>query len=266
MHQQAIIACISYLYRYSKKLLQVTENTGEQVAEAFKPRWYSVFFNPAYFIRLYLYKHIQQNASYISGTVLDFGSGKKPYRSLFTNAVNYIGVDYETEVSRKLGYRSADVYYDGKTIPFENNYFDAAFSSEVMEHVFNTDEILAEINRVLKPGGYFLFTCPFFCPEHEQPFDFARYTSFALKHLMDKHGFEVVRYEKTGSFIESITQSIVMYLHFFIPHKPAALKAIFFTIFITPFLLAGIVFSKILPARIKRNDLYLNNVMLARKI
>lgn len=243
----------------------MANNTGEDIVEAFRPRWYSVFFNASYFIRLLLYKSIKKNAPNLHGTLMDFGCGNKPYQSLFTNVSTYIGVDYETEVSKKNQYFSADVHYDGKTIPFENNHFDSVFSSEVMEHIFNPDEILAEINRVLKPGGHFLFTCPFFWQEHEQPFDFARYTSFALKHLMDKHGFEIVSYEKTGSYLECIIQSIVVYLYFMIPHKPKILERVLFLIFITPLLLVGILLSKILPAKIKRSDLYMNNVMLARK-
>lgn len=243
----------------------MANQSGADIVEAFRPRWYSVFFNAAYFTRLGLYNAIAKHAPELSGNLMDFGCGHKPYKSLFTNVSSYTGVDYETEVSKKNQYFSADVFYDGKTIPFENNHFDSAFSSEVLEHVFNPDEILAEINRVLKPGGLFLFSCPFFWQEHEQPFDFARYTSFALKHLMDKHGFEIVSYEKTGSYIECILQSIVVYLYFLIPHKPKILERILFLVFITPFILLGILLGKILPEKVKRKDLYLNNVMVARK-
>jgi SAM-dependent methyltransferase len=235
-----------------------------KVREAFMPRWYSVFFNPFYLIRRSLFKGIQRNKSYIQGKVLDFGCGSKPYISLF-NCESYTGLDYATEVSEKNTKLAADVFYDGKTIPFEANLFDSVFSSEVLEHVFNPGEILDEINRVMKPGGHLVLTCPFFWPEHEQPYDYARYSSFGLKHLIGEHGFEVVAYEKTGSYFECLLQGWVLYLYYFIPHKPKALEAIFFTIFITPFLLLGLLLAAILPKRVKRSDFYLNNIIVARK-
>lgn len=234
------------------------------VGESFRPRWYSVFFNPFYIIRRDLYKSLQQNAGFLHGDILDFGCGSKPYAGLF-NVASYTGLDYQTEVSDKNSNLQADVFYDGVTVPFPDNHFDGVFSSEVLEHVFNPDVILPELHRVLKPGGHFMFTCPFFWPEHEQPYDYARYTSFALHHLMEKHGFEVVRFEKTGSYFESVHQAIILYLYFFIPHRPRFLLVLFFTLFITPWVLAGIFWPRILPKRVLRKDLYLNNLMLAKK-
>ncbi len=236
----------------------------QQVREAFNPRWYSIFFNPFYIIRTRLYRAIARNIHYMRGTVLDFGCGSKPYISLF-DVDKYIGLDFETEVSKKNSNLSADVFYDGVTIPFPKDHFDSIFSSEVLEHVFNPDVILAEMQRVLKPGGHILLTCPFFWPEHEQPYDYARYSSFALKSLFDKHGFEVVNYEKTGSYFESMVQGMALYVYYFIPHKPKVVEAIFFTVFITPFLILGLLVAKILPRRISRSDLYLNNVIVAKK-
>ncbi|HXS35856.1 MAG TPA: methyltransferase domain-containing protein [Flavipsychrobacter sp.] len=238
---------------------------GNNVKESFKPRWYSVFFNPFYLIRINLYNAIKRNASFIHGCVLDFGCGSKPYVSLF-NVEKYIGLDYQTDVSEKNTALAADVFYDGNTIPFDNNFFDSVFSSEVLEHVFNPDEILEEIHRVLKPGGCLMLTCPFFWPEHEQPYDYARYSSFGIQHLMQKHGFRVVKYEKTGSYFESLVQGMVLYAYYFVPHKPKFLEVIIFSIFITPFLLFNMLLIKVLPKRIKRSDLYLNNIVLAEKI
>lgn len=237
----------------------------DQVREDFAPRWYSVFFNPFYIIRGQLYKAIKRNVHYIKGDVLDFGCGSKPYISIF-NVNSYTGLDYETEVSSKNQNLSADVFYDGKTIPFGDNHFDAAFSSEVLEHVFNPDEILPEIHRVLKPGAHLMLSCPFFWPEHEQPYDYARYSSFGLKHLMEKNGFEVVHYEKTGSYWDCILQSIISYIFYFIPHRPMLLQVIFFTLLITPFMLLGLLLSAILPKRIKRSDFYLNNLIVVKKV
>ncbi len=236
----------------------------KSVREEFAPRWYSVFFNPFYIVRDRLFNGILRHTSYINGDVLDFGCGSKPYLNIFKYN-KYIGLDYATEVSERNTKLAADAFYDGKTIPFENATFDSVFSSEVLEHVFNPDEILPEIYRVLKPGGCMLLTCPFFWPEHEQPYDYARYSSFALKHLMTKHGFEIVAYEKTGSYLEAQFQGLALFLYYFIPHRPKILEIPFFILFITPVILAGIALARILPERIKRKDLYLNNVIVVKK-
>lgn len=230
----------------------------------FLPKWYDLFTNPFYLIRRGLYRGILNNRHYLHGKMLDFGCGNKPYASLL-QVEQHVGLDYDTEVSRRNLKKTVDVFYDGKTIPFPDNEFDSAFSSEVLEHVFNPDVILPEILRVLKPGGHLLLTCPFFWPEHEQPYDYARYTSFALKHLMEKNGFEVVHYEKTGNFMACIIQSIVSYIYFFIPHRPYFLEVFFFTFLITPFLVLGKILMAILPKKMRRDDFYLNNIIVVKK-
>lgn len=43
---------------------------------------------------------------------------------------------------------------------FPDNYFDAVTMSSVLEHIYNPYELLCEIRRILKPGGYFWFDAP----------------------------------------------------------------------------------------------------------
>lgn len=45
-------------------------------------------------------------------------------------------------------------------LPFEDGYFDAICSVEVVEHLENRFEFFREIARVLKPGGRLIFTTP----------------------------------------------------------------------------------------------------------
>jgi SAM-dependent methyltransferase len=230
------------------------------IAKDFRPGIYE----PHYFVRRRLLEAITDMAPRLKGKLLDFGCGQKPYRSLFT-VDEYIGLDFENPGHSHLN-ESIDVFYDGNTIPFGENSFDSVFSSEVFEHVFNLPQILPEINRVLKPGGQLLFTCPFAFCEHEQPNDFARYTSFAVKDMMVKNGFEIVEQRKTGNSVEAICQLQLMYLH---QHIYPSLKKIpiirsAFRLFVyTATNVTAKVLSRLAP---KGMDLYMNNVVLCRKV
>ena len=98
---------------------------------------------PAYLTRNRLLRGIAPYTGKLKGVMMDFGCGSKPYKSLF-NVDKYIGVDYENPGHPHIN-EQIDVFYDGKVIPFQNEYFDAVFSSEVFEHIFNIDEILKEM-------------------------------------------------------------------------------------------------------------------------
>lgn len=218
---------------------------------------------PGYFVRHRLFEGITKHAGKLGGVMLDFGCGSKPYQSLF-KVDKYVGLDYDGE-GHSHENEQIDYYYDGKTIPFDDNTFDSVFTTEVFEHVFNLPEILPEIRRVMKKDALILITCPFAIAEHETPVDFGRYSSFGLKHLMETNGFEIVVQEKLGNSIEVITQFWLSYLDIHIMNH---LKKIPFLgngieiIHSTILNVFAILFGKFFP---KGRELYLNNLILCRK-
>lgn len=85
--------------------------------------------------------------------VLDIGSLdiNGSTRDLFENCV-YIGVD--------LGEgKNVDVVSIGHLYDAPNEYFDTIISTETFEHDMYYEKTIANIIRMLKPGGLFLFTC-----------------------------------------------------------------------------------------------------------
>lgn len=63
---------------------------------------------------------------------------------------------------------TANIVYccaNGATLPFKNASFDAVICSEVLEHIEQYSLFLAEINRIIKPGGLFLASVPRAWPE-----------------------------------------------------------------------------------------------------
>ncbi|MEO1677763.1 MAG: bifunctional 2-polyprenyl-6-hydroxyphenol methylase/3-demethylubiquinol 3-O-methyltransferase UbiG [Pseudomonadota bacterium] len=57
------------------------------------------------------------------------------------------------ETGRHIGYQVGV----GESLPYSNGAFDAVVCVDVLEHVADLDRVLAEVARVLRPGGWFLF-------------------------------------------------------------------------------------------------------------
>jgi SAM-dependent methyltransferase len=218
--------------------------------------------NNAYIIRRGLYKGILGVSPRIAGNILDFGCGSKPYESLFINASSYTGVDIEVSGHNHACSR-VDVYYDGNTLPFPDAHFDAVVSFEVFEHVFNIDEAMSEIRRVLKPGGQLLITVPFAWDEHEAPYDFARYTSFGIRHVLERNQFEVMEIKKTTTYVLALCQMGIAYLsqHVFPRRKP--LSIIFQLLVTFPLNLGSLLLNAVLP---RRYEYFCNSVVLSKKL
>ena len=229
-------------------------------SELVYPSFLSVFINPFYFIRKGLWDGIKRNAHYMKGVMMDFGCADSPYRKVF-HVDRFIGMDV-VESGHEHNNEKIDVYYDGTNIPFEDKYFDSVLSTEVFEHIFNIDEILCELNRVLKDGGHMLITVPFVWEEHEAPYDFGRYTTFGIEHLLNKSGFEVIVHEKNTNYVETVVQLWITYLCRSVLPKMRYIGPIVSTLVTCPLNILGITLSHILP---KNYSLYHNSIIVARK-
>lgn len=119
--------------------------------------------------------------------VLDAGAGTQPYRDLFAHA-QYESADFEAVAKN---YAQSTYVCDLRQIPVEDARYDRVVFNQVLEHLPDPLAVLKELRRVLKPGGMLICTCPLFYEEHEQPYDFFRYTQFGLRHLFGQAGFEV---------------------------------------------------------------------------
>jgi SAM-dependent methyltransferase len=96
--------------------------------------------------------------------VLDDGCGLGIYvGKLAALAREAYGLDYEhervREGVRRLG-RGVLVCAAGERLPFPDATFDLVLSNEVIEHVRDDREALAEMARVTRPGGRVLLFCP----------------------------------------------------------------------------------------------------------
>ena len=106
----------------------------------------------------------------LNTAVVDVGSGPERLGKEFIN------VDI-------FPFPEVDIVADAAALPFKDNSIPAIVSESVLEHVADPLIVVAEMVRVLKPGGYIYVSAPFIHPYHASPDDFNRWTISGLKHL-----------------------------------------------------------------------------------
>lgn len=144
------------------------------------------------------------------GQVLDVGCGSMPYRHLFPAATIYHGLEIDKRCNRQN--TNVTHWYKGDVFPMQSSSYQLVICSQVLEHSFEPDQLLAEMFRVLQPGGLLLLSIPFCWPEHEQPYDSQRFTSFGLRHRLELAGFLWLDYRKTNPGLAALVQLTIAWL------------------------------------------------------
>jgi len=82
-------------------------------------------------------------------------------------------------------------------INVSSNKYDMVILDQILEHVKDPYRAVKEMYRVLKPGGWFVNTCPFLIWVHPAPSDYWRFTKSAMRFLL----------EEIGGFVNITTKS-----------------------------------------------------------
>ena len=100
----------------------------------------------------------------VSGRALEIGVGTGLSFTHYPVAVELVGVDPSEPMLRRARKRAADLGRDvtfvaapAETLPFPDDSFDTAVSLAVLCTVDDPSRALAEIRRVLRPAGRFVF-------------------------------------------------------------------------------------------------------------
>jgi hypothetical protein len=115
---------------------------------------------------------------------------------------------------------------------------------------------------VLRPGGVLLLTTPFVWDEHSQPYDFGRYSSFGLRHVLERAGFEVIAERKTCADGRALVQLASAYVYKVVRSRHRSLNALAQVMLIAPVNVLGGLLAWLLPAN---PDFYLDNVVWVRR-
>lgn len=112
---------------------------------------------------------LKKFSSYIKkgDLVLDVGCGSGAYVSplITLSGCELYGIDAGSSylgLARKRGYKDIAVIEDlcNNSLPYEDATFDAIICKDVFEHLLDPIFVLSQINRILKPNGYFLWHVP----------------------------------------------------------------------------------------------------------
>lgn len=126
-----------------------------------------------------LYKQVRSKLSELSRNspdILDVGGRKSPYTIGLPAKVTLLDLPRESEIQQKLNlgidrdsFREIKrrrsnvkevVFGDMTCSDLPDESFEIAVAVEVLEHVEQDEKFVAEVYRVLKPGGVFLMTTP----------------------------------------------------------------------------------------------------------
>lgn len=114
--------------------------------------------------------------------VLDVGSRdyNGSYRKMIVDrGWTYVGIDLDPGPNVDIVARGPYSY------DLAEDYFDIVVSGSTLEHVANPFSWIAEVSRVLKPGGLLCIITHWSHPLHRYPFDYWRIMPDGMEHLFD---------------------------------------------------------------------------------
>jgi len=144
---------------------------------------------------------------------LGCGEGRHSISAYISENVQVVGLDLSIEDMTTARTRLEDFTGEGNInftcgsglqLPFADNSFDKVICSEVLEHIPDYQQVLNEIDRVLKPDGLFSLSVPRYFPEwvcwqlshayHEVPGGHIRiFRSGELQQAVESHSFTLYK-------------------------------------------------------------------------
>jgi SAM-dependent methyltransferase len=134
--------------------------------------------------------------------ILEVGCGRGEFlRGFIDCGMQGYGVDQSRAAEKycpEADLKVADL--ENERLPYADATFDVVYSKSVIEHFYYPERIIAEIHRVMKPGGLIITLCPDWEFNYRIYFeDFTHRTPFMQSSLRDIHlmyGFEEVKVER----------------------------------------------------------------------
>ena len=135
--------------------------------------------------------------------ILNLGSGIRKIRE------DVINIDF-------YPFNNVDLIADISHLPFKDNSIEAIINEFVLEHIKEPEKVIAEIYRVLRPGGLIYLTAPFLVSFHSSPDDYCRWSKNGLKELMKEFQADEIgiRSGPTASLLSILNGWLALVLSF----------------------------------------------------
>jgi SAM-dependent methyltransferase len=131
--------------------------------------------------------------------IVDAGAGEGWYKHLFAHA-HYIALDYAVG-DAAWDYSKIDVVCDLHAVPLKSSSIPYVLCTQTLEHVQRPHTVLSELYRVLAHEGMLFCSLPFIGDAHHQePYDYYRYTRYAIEYLFRDAGFKGVNIVPIGGY------------------------------------------------------------------
>ena len=160
----------------------------------------------------------------VNAKTIDIGS--KSYYSAYefmkkVNNFNLVFLDnYSSDNKKNLIKMNLE-----EKLLIENNIYDTVILFNVIEHIENYKQLIAETNRILKNNGKLELFVPFLFRYHEDPKDYVRLTHYYLYKILERNNFKI-ELTLIGAGPFTVCMEIISKYLFF-----TAIKTIFFIAF-----------------------------------
>jgi SAM-dependent methyltransferase len=161
--------------------------------------------------RFYIEHFLNRHAAACQGVFLEFGDPQ--YRSFFKSEQieRYDILDVQPGPT-------VTIVADLQDCPqIEDNTYDVIICTQVLEHVPNPFKAVAELHRILKPGGHLIVTVPAAYPYHAVPRDYWRFTKDSLELLFNER-FKDAQVTSYGNRLTAVA----VYWYWMQDHLPRA--------------------------------------------
>jgi hypothetical protein len=142
----------------------------------------------------------------LSGNVLDLGGDQRSaYQRLFRGSFRLTTVNLANDAR-------PDIVHDlERPLPVADEAYEHVLLINILEHIYDYKQLLAEASRVTRMNGTVIIAVPFLYPIHRSPtvHDYRRFTDDALRHECAAAGLTIVQLDALGTGVFCAASSLL---------------------------------------------------------